>query len=55
VEIIRAEQTDGALIIRYREKNPPPGGIVIQALTQPFHIIKAVRDDNFTATFRRAS
>jgi hypothetical protein len=55
VEIIRAEQTDGALVIRYREKNPPPGGIVIQALTQPFHIIKAVRDDNFTATFRRAS
>jgi PrcB C-terminal len=55
VEIIRVEQTDGALVIHYREKNPPPGGIVIQALTQPFHITKAVRDDNFTATFRRAS
>ena len=55
MEIIRAEQTAGALVIHYREKNPPPGAIVIQVLTQPFHIIKAVRDDNFTATFRRAS
>ena len=55
VEIIRAEQTDSALVIHYREKNPLQGGIVIQALTQPFHIIKVIRDDNFTATFRRAS
>jgi PrcB C-terminal len=55
VEIIRAEQTDGALVIHYREKNPAPGGIVIQALTQPFHIIRVARDDNFTPAFRRAS
>lgn len=55
VEIIRAEQTDGALVIHYREKNPPPGGIVIQALTQPFHIIRVARDDNLTPAFRRAS
>jgi len=55
VEIIRAEQSDGALVLYYREKSPLPGSIVIQALTQPFHIIQVVRDDNFTATFRRAS
>jgi hypothetical protein len=55
VEIIRAEQTDGALVIHYREKNPPPGGIVIQSLTQPFHIIRVARDDNLTPAFRRAS
>jgi hypothetical protein len=55
VEIIRAEQRDGALVIHYREKSPPSAGIVIQSLTQPFHIIQVIRDDNFTATFRRAS
>jgi hypothetical protein len=55
VEIIRAEQTNGTLVIHYREKNPPPGGIVIQSLTQPFHIIRAARDDNLTPAFRRTS
>jgi hypothetical protein len=55
VEIIRTEQSDGALVIHYREKSRLPGSIVIQALTQPFHIIQVVRDDNFRALFRRAS
>jgi hypothetical protein len=54
VEIIRAEQSDGALVLHYREKSPLPGSIAIQALTQPFHIIQMVRDDNFKPTFRRA-
>jgi hypothetical protein len=54
VEIIGAEQSDGALVIHYREKSPLPGSIAIQALTQPFHIIQMVRDDNFKPTFRRA-
>jgi hypothetical protein len=53
VEIIRAEQSDGALVLHYREKSPLPG-IAIQALTQPFHIIQVVRDDNLKPTFRRA-
>jgi PrcB C-terminal len=55
VEIIRAEQSDGALVLHYREKSPLPGSIAIQALTQPFHIIQVVRDDNLKPTFRRAS
>jgi hypothetical protein len=55
VEIIRAEQSDGALVIHYREKSPLPGSIAIQALTQPFHIIQVIRDDNLKPTFRRAS
>ena len=55
VEIIRVEQTDGALVLHYREKSPLPGSIAIQALTQPFHIIQVVRDDNLKPTFRRAS
>jgi protease stability complex PrcB-like protein len=55
VEIIRAEQSDGALVLHYREKSPLPGSLAIQALTQPFHIIQVVRDDNLRPTFRRAS
>ena len=55
VEVIRVEQSDGELVIHYREKSPLPGGIVIQALTQPFHIIQVARDDNLKPTFRRAS
>jgi PrcB C-terminal len=55
VEIIRAEQSDGALVLHYREKSPLPGSIAIQVLTQPFHIIQVVRDDNLKPAFRRAS
>jgi PrcB C-terminal len=54
VEIIAAEQTPGALVISYREKGPPAGAIVIQALTQPYHIIRLARDDSLTTSFRRA-
>lgn len=53
VEIVAAEQTHGTLVISYREKGPPSGGIVIQALTQPFHIIRLARDDGLTTSFRR--
>jgi hypothetical protein len=55
VEITRAEQSDGALVLHYREKSPLPGSIAIQVLTQPFHIIQVVRDDNLKPAFRRAS
>jgi PrcB C-terminal len=54
VEIIRVDQSDGALVIHYREKSPLPGSIAIQAMTQPFHIIQVVGDDNLKPTFRRA-
>ncbi len=55
VEIIRAEQSDGELVLHYREKSPLPGTIAIQSLTQPFHIIQVVRDDSLRPTFRRTS
>ena len=55
VEIIRTEQSDSVLVIHYREKSPLPGSIVIQAVTQPFHIIQVVRDDSLRPTFRRTS
>jgi hypothetical protein len=53
VEIIRAEQMNGSLLIEYREKSPPPSSMTIQALTQPFHIIRLATNESLTATFRR--
>lgn len=55
VEIVRIERSGTALVIDYREKAPPTGGIVTQALTQPFHIVKVLAASNLTASFRRAS
>jgi len=54
VEIINAEQTDSAVTVHYREKSPPPGSIVTQALTQPFHLIRLARNESLTVRFRRA-
>jgi protease stability complex PrcB-like protein len=55
VEILRTEKGDVALIIYYRERSPLPGGIVTQALTQSFHIVKVLGAGNLAASFRRAS
>ena len=55
VQISRAEQTNDGLIIYYREKDPPPGGMVIQALTQPFHIVRIIGEINSEVIFRRES
>jgi len=55
VQISRAEQTNDGLIIYYREKDPPPGGMVIQALTQPFHIVRIIGEVNSVVIFRRES
>ena len=55
VEITAAEKSDGALLIYYRETSPRTGGIVTQALTQPFHIVTIAGGNNLQAEFRRAS
>jgi protease stability complex PrcB-like protein len=55
IDIIRIEQSGAALVIEYREKNPLPGSIVTQALTQPFHIVKVFGASSLRASFRRAS
>ena len=55
VEITAAEKSDGALLIYYRETSPRPGGIVTQALTQPFHIVTIAGGNNLQPEFRRAS
>ena len=45
VEITRAERTDSAFYIYYRQKSPAPDTIVTQALTQPYHLIKVTKYD----------
>ena len=53
VQISRAEQSSEALTIYYREKNPSPGSMVTQALTQPFHIVRIIGDVSSDVIFRR--
>jgi hypothetical protein len=44
-EIIRAEPSDSTLYLYYREKRPSQDAVAIQALTQPYHLIKVSRYD----------
>jgi PrcB C-terminal len=55
VEIVRTEQRDSLLYFYYREKSPPPGAMVTQALTQPFHLVKIAKYENLQVIFRRDS
>jgi PrcB C-terminal len=55
VEIVRAEQRDSSLYFYYREKAPPPGAMVTQALTQPFHLVRVAKYGNPQIIFRRDS
>src|SRR5262245_13138666 len=55
VEIVWAERRDSALYFYYREENPPPGAMVTQALTQPFHLVKIAKYQNLQVIFRRDS
>jgi hypothetical protein len=45
IEIKSAELKDSVLYVYYVEKSPSPGGVAIQALTQPFHLVKLPRND----------
>jgi hypothetical protein len=55
VEIVRAERSDSALYFYYRQDNPPPGAMVTQSLTQPFHLVKVAKYQNLQIIFRRDS
>lgn len=46
IEITKVERGDAGLRIHYRSKNPDPGAMVTQARTQPYHVIRLVRDDS---------
>jgi PrcB C-terminal len=55
VEFVQAERRDSAFYFYYREKSPPPGAMVTQALTQPFHLVRVAKYDNPQIIFRRDS
>ena len=42
---IQEDSTKHALEVIVHESKPPPGAMVIQALTQPYHIVKLTRID----------
>jgi hypothetical protein len=54
VEIIRAEPSNADLVILYRETSPTGRGMVIQSLTQPFHIVQVTGAVNSGVIFRRS-
>ena len=45
VEITRAELDGSNLRFYYRERNPPPGAMLTQALTQPYHLVRLSRSE----------
>jgi len=53
--ISRAQRSDDAVVIYYRERIPAPGALVTQSLTQPFHIVRINNDVNSMVIFRRES
>jgi PrcB C-terminal len=55
MEIVRAERRESSLHFFYREESPPPGAMVTQALTQPFHLVKVAKYENLQVIFRRDS
>jgi len=45
IEITRVERADSQLRVYQRSRDPEPGAMVIQMLTQPYHVIKLPRHD----------
>ena len=53
IQIVSADRSVGSLTLSFDEKHPPPGGMTIQAFTQPFHIVRVAATDTETVVFRR--
>ena len=45
IEMTRVERTDSSLAVHFRVTKPDPGAMLMQVLTQPFHLIKLPRVD----------
>ena len=52
IEITGVERTAEVLRVQYRVREPEPGAVLTQALTQPFHLIRLARDDAFVSFIR---
>lgn len=55
VRISRAEQSNNTLTILYQERSPTPGSMVVQAWTQPFHMVRIIDEVTNAVVFRRES
>ncbi len=53
IEITSAQRSDSILTVSFIEKRPKPGGMQIQALTQPFHIARVASASAEKVIFRR--
>ena len=45
VSITRVTRADGEIVVHYREDRPPPGALVVQILTSPYHLVRVERAD----------
>ena len=54
IEITGVERTAEVLRVQYQVREPEPGAILIQALTQPFHLVRLARDDAFVSFIRES-
>jgi hypothetical protein len=45
VEITRTYEREGTLVVEYVERQPPPGMMVAQVITSPFHVVSLPRHE----------
>jgi len=45
VEIVRAADTNGTLVVDYVETRPGPGAVTAQVVTAPYHLVAVPRHD----------
>ena len=55
IEITSVERSGDNLVVSFVERSPQPGGVVTQAFTQPFHIVRVAAQSSGTVNFRRLS
>jgi hypothetical protein len=53
VEIVNITQIDRMMTVFFTEKTPPKNGMVIQSLTQPFHLVRLSAKGDQQIRFRR--
>ena len=54
VTIVSTTEGGGALVVKYREARPKPGGITAQVLTFPYHIVAIPKVSAQNVTFEKA-
>ena len=45
VEIVRAREEAGALVVQYREGSPSRDAMTAQVITMPYHLVAVPRDE----------